>query len=147
MIGVGIDVGHSTGIVVATICRGETPSLITKSTLHYLEPELSQKFFLLLPPNSLIRCVVEYPLNDRRASGNAETQKARKKWEAMLSARFPPSVIYHVSPSDWKPSASGQIPFIVLIKGKKITLTKHEQDAYRMLHWFSCVSNLLGKSF
>lgn len=138
-----LDIGQSTGFVIANLSRRRVPVLLYSETidLRDRDPEEHLTRALGLVFGYDVKTIVsEYPIGSPVSASAGVTREIAKLWERWI---FSLDFLYEeirVRPAEWKPTPSAKIDIYQKQTNsiwESYTPTRHEKDAAAILHWVS----------
>jgi molecular chaperone DnaK (HSP70) len=145
---IGIDVGITTGVVIAKVQRGQMPVILAARTFAVPEyrPDVAA-FVEWVSAHEVERLVVEYPADAQYSTFRKETIRARDRWRLAVEdlGKVVQVEVTEVRPSEWKTSLSGRINVFKARCNEmwwKARPSQHERDAAAIIHYLSNLSAL-----
>jgi hypothetical protein len=149
-----IDVGVATGVAIAEIYPKGVVSHV--SNLPVIEKTILMPDCDFVPSYAVIQLrevfkkhpgikivIVEWPFHPANYTPSADFTHMVGTWKEQLGETFEGVPVRTVRPTDWKGSPSKKVTGVLktLPQESNGRVSKHEQDAVRIIHWAGNFSN------
>lgn len=149
-----LDVGLSTGVVVATLKKPNTiirhAETVKLSEVELLRQGMSRTVDVQMlaiwnwlkgaREPRVSKIIVEWPLNDPKSNNTAQMSKVREFWQTQLNkwCAIVPLEVKYVLPSVWKttPAGSAKIFSAQPAPWNEHKPSQHEKDAASIAYWY-----------
>lgn len=147
MIAAAFDVGRSTGFTIGELDFKVVPTLLASSNLlgtDITDPTIEAWLRAQLVQLRTTHVIIELPLVEPRSNTHREMMHLRQLWQQwahnVTEVDMAVTEVQFITPSQWKSTPAKKFPvhrMQALDKWHSHAPSKHEEDAARMLYWYS----------